>query len=75
LVVYVIVARKIRCLTVPAQPWSSPCGNFLGIMNRCVRRDAVQFSSDVWRWTTGESGETDVKVSQYWALLWVQFLV
>jgi len=44
-------------------------------MNRCVRRDAVQFSSDVWRWTTGESGETDVKVSQYWALLWVQFLV
>ena len=22
------VARKIRCLTVPAGPWSSPCGNF-----------------------------------------------
>jgi len=44
-------------------------------MNRCVRCDAVHFFSDVWRLTTGESGETDVKVSPYWALLWVQFLV
>jgi hypothetical protein len=61
---------------VLAGPWSSPFGNFLGILDRCVRCDAVHFSSDVWRLTTGESGETDVKVSsQYWALSWVQFLV